>query len=595
MLSFSRTSLSTISPQKPLFSSRRHMSSLRSIYDADQIDLPVFLGDLDMEILSFCIKFIETSNISTMFFQWSFNTYELHKQCNYILFATSIVCLQQLKLISPEMIQNIQKGVDVTISIDMGLYSGAASELECDKTVEISVLSLLKFFYLCEMNYTSCAKYHNNKHGASHLHTTALLLYLFRNHLISLSLDNCVFSQGDILCCLLAAASHDLRHPGLSQVFLIKNFHKIPAKFGTSSCLEFHHADVSTQLLQYCKLFNGKNFELVKRALFRLIMVTAMDVKYDFEGLLKSSNLNQVLTDLSVWQAFERSKQILSKDRSAIGSKSQCILHVDDTKPASCGIFSKEVPILESIPTSDLGKISAGPSQSLPIRGDDIHEVSMSEIPDNSVCSTLESSISEAVLSSCSMTHQSSEDLIRQDSLDSISISSSSSVICELSSMPLSSRSSLSVSPFDSPRSLSSVFTSRSTLISVVSIIFVKLADISGPILDVNVCELDGIGVVLEMEEETKGTMTIPGAPRAGRDYLSDSKIEMVSSQIPAAYGNSIELMKKTAKLECGFIDFVVQPFFSSIVDNYPWLLGDLGLHGTISIKKCKHYFSKMR
>ncbi|XP_073686672.1 high affinity 3',5'-cyclic-AMP phosphodiesterase 7A [Garra rufa] len=111
--------------------------------------------------------------------------------------------------------------------------------------------------------------YHNAVHAADV--TQAMHCYL-REPKLAQSL-----TSFDILLGLLAAATHDLDHPGVNQPFLIKTNHYLAALYRNTSVLENHHWRSAVGLLRETELFSHLPAEdslSIERQLGSLILAT---------------------------------------------------------------------------------------------------------------------------------------------------------------------------------------------------------------------------------------------------------------------------------------------------------------------------------
>ncbi|XP_026796701.2 high affinity cAMP-specific 3',5'-cyclic phosphodiesterase 7A isoform X3 [Pangasianodon hypophthalmus] len=116
------------------------------------------------------------------------------------------------------------------------------SEYSLIKLFRLDVLKLRHFLVMVQEAYHSQNPYHNALHAADV--TQAMYCYLQEPQLFE-SLTSC-----DILLGLLAAATHDLDHPGVNQTFLIKSSHHLALLYQNSSVLENHHWKFAVSLLR---------------------------------------------------------------------------------------------------------------------------------------------------------------------------------------------------------------------------------------------------------------------------------------------------------------------------------------------------------
>jgi high affinity cAMP-specific and IBMX-insensitive 3',5'-cyclic phosphodiesterase 8 len=81
----------------------------------------------------------------------------------------------------------------------------------CDY-LKIDETTLVNWLTLMESNYRASNPYHNSTHASDVLHATA---YFLSTNKVSEILD-----AGDRVASLIAAAIHDLNHPGRTNAFL---------------------------------------------------------------------------------------------------------------------------------------------------------------------------------------------------------------------------------------------------------------------------------------------------------------------------------------------------------------------------------------
>ena len=84
--------------------------------------------------------------------------------------------------------------------------------------------------------------YHTNVHAADVTQASAAML-------LSARLEG-VFSDLEVLACLLAAAAHDIGHPGFTNQFLVATHHPLAILYNDQSVLENHHAATAFKLMQ---------------------------------------------------------------------------------------------------------------------------------------------------------------------------------------------------------------------------------------------------------------------------------------------------------------------------------------------------------
>eukprot|EP00286_Rhodomonas_abbreviata_P022280 CAMPEP_0181295316 /NCGR_PEP_ID=MMETSP1101-20121128/4079_1 /TAXON_ID=46948 /ORGANISM="Rhodomonas abbreviata, Strain Caron Lab Isolate" /LENGTH=364 /DNA_ID=CAMNT_0023400053 /DNA_START=183 /DNA_END=1274 /DNA_ORIENTATION=+ len=118
--------------------------------------------------------------------------------------------------------------------------------------------------YLCafEANYNNCL-YHNPMHAADVMHAT--------NYLLMGTIANTI-SPEELLIALLSGPAHDLGHPGVNNVLLIKQNHPVAVKYSNASVLENHHASIAIELLSRPELNVLSCFPEAKQAELKTLM-----------------------------------------------------------------------------------------------------------------------------------------------------------------------------------------------------------------------------------------------------------------------------------------------------------------------------------
>ncbi|XP_066514446.1 high affinity 3',5'-cyclic-AMP phosphodiesterase 7A-like isoform X1 [Hoplias malabaricus] len=134
---------------------------------------------------------------------------------------------------------------------------------------QLDLLKLRQFLVMVHESYRSQNPYHNALHAADV--TQAMYCYLQEPQL-SESLTSC-----DILLGLLAAATHDLDHPGVNQNFFIKTDHYLASLYNNTSILENHHWKCAVNLLRESRLlshFPSEDRQNLEKRLGSLILAT---------------------------------------------------------------------------------------------------------------------------------------------------------------------------------------------------------------------------------------------------------------------------------------------------------------------------------
>ncbi|KAF7692650.1 high affinity cAMP-specific 3',5'-cyclic phosphodiesterase 7A-like isoform X1 [Silurus meridionalis] len=143
------------------------------------------------------------------------------------------------------------------------------NEYSLIKLFELDVLKLRHFLVMVQESYHRQNPYHNALHAADV--TQAMYCFLQEPQLFE-SLTSC-----DILLGLLAAATHDLDHPGVNQSFLLKSSHHLAMLYQNMSVLENHHWKFAVSLLrESCLLshLSSTDRENLENRLGSLILAT---------------------------------------------------------------------------------------------------------------------------------------------------------------------------------------------------------------------------------------------------------------------------------------------------------------------------------
>ncbi|XP_040850813.1 high affinity cAMP-specific 3',5'-cyclic phosphodiesterase 7A isoform X1 [Ochotona curzoniae] len=136
---------------------------------------------------------------------------------------------------------------------------------------------------MIQEDYHSQNPYHNAVHAADV--TQAMHCYLKEP-----KLANSV-TPWDILLSLIAAATHDLDHPGVNQPFLIKTNHYLATLYKNTSVLENHHWRSAVGLLRESGLFSHMPLESrqqMETQIGALILATDISRQNEYLSLFRS-------------------------------------------------------------------------------------------------------------------------------------------------------------------------------------------------------------------------------------------------------------------------------------------------------------------
>ncbi|XP_056290537.1 high affinity cAMP-specific 3',5'-cyclic phosphodiesterase 7A isoform X1 [Pseudoliparis swirei] len=142
---------------------------------------------------------------------------------------------------------------------------------------QLDMVKLWRFLVMVQEDYHSDNPYHNAIHAADV--TQAMYCYM-QEPILAKSLTSC-----DIILGILAAATHDLDHPGVNQPFLIKTDHYLATLYKNTSVLENHHWKSAVGLLRETGLFSHLPAEdslNMERELGSLILATDISRQNDY-------------------------------------------------------------------------------------------------------------------------------------------------------------------------------------------------------------------------------------------------------------------------------------------------------------------------
>ncbi|XP_043517104.1 high affinity cAMP-specific and IBMX-insensitive 3',5'-cyclic phosphodiesterase 8 isoform X3 [Frieseomelitta varia] len=162
----------------------------------------------------------------------------------------------------------------------MNVYRVPA-RLGCDEKI------VQKWLTIIEMNYKVRNSYHNSTHAADVLQATARFMQSERLKLILEPLDE--------VAALIAAAAHDIDHPGRSSQFLCNSNNKLAILYNDLSVLESHHAALTFKLslsddsVNIFQNLERDSYKQVRQTIIDMILATEM-TKH-FEHLAKFMNV----------------------------------------------------------------------------------------------------------------------------------------------------------------------------------------------------------------------------------------------------------------------------------------------------------------
>ncbi|ELK09691.1 cAMP-specific 3',5'-cyclic phosphodiesterase 7B [Pteropus alecto] len=155
---------------------------------------------------------------------------------------------------------------------------------------KLDMVTLHRFLVMVQEDYHSQNPYHNAVHAADV--TQAMHCYLKEPKLASF------LTPLDIMLGLLAAAAHDVDHPGVNQPFLIKTNHHLANLYQNMSVLENHHWRSTIGMLRESRLLAHLPTEMtqdIEQQLGSLILATDINRQNEFLTRLKAHLHNKDL------------------------------------------------------------------------------------------------------------------------------------------------------------------------------------------------------------------------------------------------------------------------------------------------------------
>jgi hypothetical protein len=190
-----------------------------------------------------------------------------------------------------ELICKISK--DTLNSWDFDVLEFSHSELSDIITMMFSTLNLLNQFNVPKQNFRSFLNdisgryiqntYHNYNHGCDVCHTTYRLMMIPQLNLVLTPIE--VFSM------LVGAIAHDVGHPGINNLFLVKSKHELAMQHNDRSPLENMHCVVLYEILgkKDSNIFvNLSEAEWREARKIILTIILGTDMSHHFEQISKT-------------------------------------------------------------------------------------------------------------------------------------------------------------------------------------------------------------------------------------------------------------------------------------------------------------------
>lgn len=113
---------------------------------------------------------------------------------------------------------------------------------EVTNTLSVDETTLKNWLIIIESHYRPSNSYHTSTHAADVMQATASYLNLLHMK------DNRVMDNIDEATSLIAAAAHDIDHPGRSSAFLCNSDDSLAVLYNDLCVLESHHAALTFKL-----------------------------------------------------------------------------------------------------------------------------------------------------------------------------------------------------------------------------------------------------------------------------------------------------------------------------------------------------------
>ncbi|KAJ3272347.1 High affinity cAMP-specific 3',5'-cyclic phosphodiesterase 7A [Terramyces sp. JEL0728] len=157
--------------------------------------------------------------------------------------------------------------------------------MEFESTLGVPRAVMVRFLQKVESQYHEKNKYHNSTHAADVCHA----MYYFCTMLQL----NTLLQVEDLFACLIAAAIHDVDHPGYNNGFMITTSNPIALRYNDTSVLEHYHCAKGFEIMSdiSCDVMEGLTPEQSKSIRSSVIsMVLATDMINHFEYISKFKN-----------------------------------------------------------------------------------------------------------------------------------------------------------------------------------------------------------------------------------------------------------------------------------------------------------------
>ncbi|KAL3766615.1 hypothetical protein ACHAWO_013962 [Cyclotella atomus] len=212
---------------------------------------------------------------------------------------------------------------------------------------------LCSFLRSLESQYDCTEKYHNNIHAADVTQTLHSMIRMgaqeFSNALNPL----------DIYSILLAAAAHDVGHPGTNNMYQVNAQTNLAIVYNDKSPLENMHASKSSQIIKQLGLLDNFSSEQQTHARSRMILaILGTDMSHHFnEVSYMEEFISQFEVDGVNWYDYVNTEE----NSTAIQNVLNYMIHLADisnpTKTKSLAVYWAECALSEFFAQGDLEKV----------------------------------------------------------------------------------------------------------------------------------------------------------------------------------------------------------------------------------------------
>ncbi|KAL7749953.1 3',5'-cyclic-nucleotide phosphodiesterase [Sorochytrium milnesiophthora] len=155
-------------------------------------------------------------------------------------------------------------------------------KLKVLEAVPVDEIELLQYLDEIEMTYQN-HPYHNNIHAADVLQ--GMWCFMCDPRLRD------AYNSMETFAAIIAAAAHDVDHPGVTNNFIVKSRHPLAVLYNDSSVLECHHASTAIAIAERRNLFahfSAEQCEATRKQIIELVLATDMAKHFEILGKFKS-------------------------------------------------------------------------------------------------------------------------------------------------------------------------------------------------------------------------------------------------------------------------------------------------------------------